>query len=62
MEYMLSLDTKSVVPLKLLAALKRIRNERLYAADTVVGPEDNVVKRPGAGASHCKEIMVVGIY
>ena len=37
-------------------------NSRLYAADTVVGPEDNVVKRPGAGASHCKEIMVVGIY
>ena len=45
MEYMLSLDTKSVVPLKLLAALKRIRNERLYAADTVVGPEDYMVKR-----------------
>ena len=45
MEYMLSLDTKSVVPLKLLAALKRIRDERLYAADTMIGPENYMVKR-----------------
>ena len=45
MEYMLSLDTKSVVPLKLLAALKRIRNERFYAAYAMVSPELYMVKR-----------------